>query len=145
MKYCSIRYQPNHHTQSAVDVGHGHFLISGYEESWTMICNQGHPRSVTPCSICVIHIPCACSLESSSFHIVPRITHCQPSKSLKPVHGVNLVYLKTFSDDVDINTLSDFTTLEDNHDMILLRLKSQIARWNPKFLKRPRVCLPVIC
>ena len=75
-----------------------------------MICNQGHPRSVTPCSICVIHIPCACSLESSSFHIVPRITHCQPSKSLKPVHGVNLVYLKTFSDDVDINTLSGSTT-----------------------------------
>lgn len=64
------------------------YLISTIDTEWIQTCPQSTPMHVDSCNLCVIQLPCACSLKGRTFFVPPSLEQCNSSLQL-PVTKVS--------------------------------------------------------
>ena len=73
MKRCKFDYHSENQGQIAIDIGQGYIFISGKDKFWTTICRGKEPHRISSCALCIVSLPCSCSLVSKHFYILARI------------------------------------------------------------------------
>ena len=59
-------------------------------------CPNKAPLQVNSCKLCIIHLPCACSLKGTSFFIPPTLENCNGLATPMINHSLNLTALFHF-------------------------------------------------
>jgi hypothetical protein len=49
-------------------INNGSFLIASPDETWTQICEGTLPKTIKACSLCMIYLPCGCTLKSNHYN-----------------------------------------------------------------------------
>ena len=139
MEKCKFDYQSENKGQIAIDLGQGYLFISGQDKFWTMNCHGKEPQGIPSCTLCIISLPCSCSLVSKHFYIPSRITNCPWKSSIQKVHGINLAYMKIFSENVEISSFTGSTAFHNTptYDAKSITIQnmtlSSVVRKTPKF------------
>ena len=98
---CTVTLLPKskYHDSHIVTVSDNSYLISSPDTHWIQICHGKAPVEIAPCKLCIIKLPCACSLKGQTFYIPPTLQHC--TKTLTPAinHSLNLAALFHFYHD----------------------------------------------
>ena len=98
MKLCHIVYQLNrHHHTSAVRVDENRLIILS-PSPWLMNCRGGLPKEISPCKLCVLHLPCFCTVHSKKLTIMPSVGSCfnNMNNSAVILHPINKIVLNMF-------------------------------------------------
>ena len=72
------------------------YLISTTDENWLQNCHGGTPSYITPCKLCLIRLPFACSLKADTFYIPATLDNCNYTRLPTTIHSVNLPALLSF-------------------------------------------------
>ena len=56
------------------------YLLSTFDLVWIQSCPGGTPVHVEPCMLCVVRLPCTCSLKAKTFYIPGTQENCHDSK-----------------------------------------------------------------
>lgn len=63
-------------TTQVVPLNDNSYLISTSDTEWIQTCPYGTPVHVNSCPLCVVTLPCSCSLKGRTFFIPPSLDHC---------------------------------------------------------------------
>ena len=74
----------------------GSFFISSTSTNWMEYCATSPPRKIEPCSLCVVRVPCSCSLISDSFYLPTPFEDCVNDTTTKITPGYNFPALMHF-------------------------------------------------
>ena len=139
MKRCKFDYQSENRRKIAIDIGQGYIFISGKNKFWTMNCRGKEPQGISSCTLCIISLPCSWSLVSKHFYIPARINHCSWKSSIQKAHGINLAFMKIFSENIEISSFTGSTAFHDtptyNAKSVTIQnmTLSSVVRKTPKF------------
>ena len=96
---CDVRYDTSTLFEGAIDLGTNHFLASGSDTTWSLICEDKPPQTIQGCAYCLITLPCGCGLQSSKFIIPPKLSSCSTDGKVTYLHTVNLPALHHLFED----------------------------------------------
>ena len=99
-KNCNIAYHRVESPEDFIqDLGHGYWLVSS-SISWLMTCRGLPPRETPACALCVVQLPCLCSLHSKRFTVSPSAGLCDRGNvsSTMVAYPVNMAVLHSFYD-----------------------------------------------
>lgn len=117
-KHCNFRFFHNHLITNIVELTPTSVLVYRNNNTITLNCPD-HQTLIPPCSLCIVNIPCKCSLSSRTIYFAPRLVECYSEKSLYPtndtsdfsvLHPVNLALLTQFFDEDRLKHLLGDTT-----------------------------------
>ena len=98
MKLCDVRYlvNPDRPTM-AIGVDEHQFVVSS-PVPWMMNCRDQIPKELPHCQLCMVVLPCFCSLHSKTLNVMPSISNCYGSSWFNEtiLHPVNLYVLHHF-------------------------------------------------
>lgn len=66
-------------TTQILPVDEHSYLISTTDTAWIQTCPRSTPMHVPSCKLCVIQLPCLCSLKGRTFFIPPSLEQCNSS------------------------------------------------------------------
>ncbi len=73
-------------------------LVLSRIQSGKLQC-QGTLTSVDKCpQLCLLHVPCFCSLQLQDFFVPPRVTNCHNDTDVTMQYGINLILIQKFFD-----------------------------------------------
>ena len=80
--------------------------------SKNLILDCPKEQQIVPgCAFCIIHVPCRCSVSTSTLYFSPRLVNCyNTSVAMTIVHPVNLALLQEFFDDSKLMSIFGDTT-----------------------------------
>ena len=124
-QFCSVSYLPKSNTSEShvITITENAYLVSSSDTSWIQSCPSKAPLHVTPCKLCIVQLPCACSLKGQSFFIPPTLENCDGLTTPTINHSLNLAALVNF--------------YKTNTDLFNLTAKSFFSK--PVFPKIPEV------
>ena len=83
------------------------FFISTNDVNWIQTCARGTPTHIKPCKLCIISVPCGCSLKAKTFFIPATLDNCNITKVPSQVLSHNLPALIAFyGEEGTLNNLS---------------------------------------
>ena len=129
-KLCDVRYETSSLYEGAIDLGTNHFLASGSDKSWSMICANKPPQSIAGCAYCLITLPGGCGLQSSTFMIPPRLTSCAADEQITYLHSVNLPALHhLFGKKIQLTPYLGASTFQQKPSIHLPNLEFKSENW----------------
>ena len=95
---CSVLYIPKSDIAEShvITISENAYLVSSSDTIWIQSCPNKAPLQVNPCKLCIIHLPCACSLKGTSFFIPPTLENCNGLATPMINHSLNLAALFHF-------------------------------------------------
>ena len=100
-KLCPVTFLPktNQKESHVITVSENSYLISSDDTQWIQTCTGGTPVHISPCRLCIIKLPCACSLKGQTFFMPPTLQNCKHISKPLVVHSLNLAALFHFYKD----------------------------------------------
>lgn len=100
-KLCNINFFPatNHSDSHIITIADNSYLISSQDTHWIQTCPGRTPTHISPCKLCTVSLPCACSLKGQTFFIPPSLQNCLPDQKPVVSHTLNLPALLHFYED----------------------------------------------
>ena len=96
----------------ALDIGKGQFFVTmnPLDQQWVINCPNSRPRTLEPCTSCVISLDCRCNLKTTSAFISASLQECsevQTTSGLNKTFVPNLSWL-TGLEAANISTFRDY-------------------------------------
>ena len=100
-KLCSVSFLPKSqfHQSHVITVADNAYLTFTLDKNWIQTCPGKAPVEIKPCKLCIVRLPCACSLKGQTFFIPPTLQHCKYEPTPVVNHSLNLAALFQFYGD----------------------------------------------
>ena len=100
---CQFTFVPKSHSNQThiITDSENSYLISSEDTHWIQTCPNKAPLQMSTCKLCVIKLPCGCSLKGQTFFIPPVLQNCHHTKFPTINHTLNLAALFHFYKDND--------------------------------------------
>ena len=115
-KLCDVNFIPatNYSQSHIITISENSYLISSQDTHLIQTCPGRTPIHISPCKLCTISLPCACSLKGQTFFIPPSLQNCLPHQKPVVSHSLNLPALLHFYEDtsklINLTSKSSFLT-----------------------------------
>lgn len=96
-KLCDFRFRENLLNPTAIELSASSTLI--YNTFNLVVDCPNNKTVIHGCSMCVVQLPCRCSITTQYWHLPPRLEKCQLKSQIKIFHSVNLALLQQFFND----------------------------------------------
>ena len=100
---CDFKYLLNSDqvASKVIPINDNSYLVSTNDTNWLQTCPFSTPMYIKPCSLCIVTLPCSCSLKSRTFFIPACLDRCNSSiKSTVTYVSHNLASLIKFYEDI---------------------------------------------
>ena len=95
--FCNFRFVENSIQPQILELNPTTILV--YKISLISLECGENQKMITGCALCLMQIPCLCSITTTQFYLKPRITACMnETRNVTKVHPVNLALLQEFFD-----------------------------------------------
>ena len=100
-KLCSVTFLPKSSTVEShiITISENSYLVSSQDTQWIQSCPNKAPLQVNPCKLCIVKLPCTCSLKGQTFFIPPTLENCKGILIPTINHSLNLAALFNFYKD----------------------------------------------
>ena len=144
-RLCDISYETNDAIEThAIQLQNNRYLVhvknAGVDVTWTLACGYSagegvsHIQQIASCTVCVITVPCGCSVDGGDFFIPVQLSDCVLDDTSYPsvthLFPVNLPVLLTKFDLSDVARISGeelFTNLLPHNPLSLSDLKYNLT------------------
>ncbi|CAC5370307.1 unnamed protein product [Mytilus coruscus] len=115
---CNFRFLLDHIVHKVIELTPTSVLVYKSNNDLTLKCPD-NSHVVPPCPLCIVHVPCRCSLLSHKLYFAPKLINCydektmldtKTSSALSVLHPVNLALLTEFFDQTKLNNILGDTT-----------------------------------
>ena len=95
--FCNFRFMENSIQPKILELNPTTILV--YRISLLSLqCGQNH-KMISGCGLCLMQLPCVCSVTTTQFYLKPRLTACQnETRNITKLHPINLALLQEFFD-----------------------------------------------
>lgn len=105
---CNFRFLQDLLEPTAIELAEGSTLVYN---SYNLIIDCPNNKTILHgCSMCVIQLPCRCSITTKHWYLPPRLVKCQTHSKVQLFHPVNLALLQQFFNDSKLIALQADTT-----------------------------------
>lgn len=118
---CNFRFLPDLISPAVIDLTDNSVLVYNTETIY-LNCPRSH-KTIPGCQICVIDIPCNCSLQASDWYYPPRLVKCPTNEtSFRQLHPINMAVLQHFFNDTAIQSLTGDSLFLKPVDILLPKI-----------------------
>lgn len=105
---CNFRFQHDLLRPTAIELSAGSTLV--YNSYHLIVDCPNNQTILHGCSMCIIQLPCRCSITTKYWYLPPRLVKCQTESKVQIFHPVNLALLQQFFNDSKLLALQADTT-----------------------------------
>ncbi|CAG2233954.1 unnamed protein product [Mytilus edulis] len=115
---CNFRFLLDHIVHKVIELTPTSVLVYKSNNDLTLKCPD-NSHVIPPCPLCIVHVPCRCSISSHKLYFAPKLINCydentqldtNTSSALSVLHPVNLALLTEFFDQTKLNNILGDTT-----------------------------------
>ena len=116
-KLCNFRFVPNLLSSAVVELSPDSAIV--YNSYNLEVECRGNKTTLTGCSMCIINLPCQCSVTTQEWYFPPRLVKCQKDTKFDVFFPVNLALLQQFFNESKLITLSADSTFDKPANVVL--------------------------